>query len=145
MAANLPRYDADGDDDRLAPVAEINVTPFVDVMLVLLIIFMVTAPLMLAGVPVKLPQTTAARQNPPQKPLVVSLTAEKGLYIRTDAVERSDLITRLTALRRTEGDSIAYVRADKSVPYGNVMDILGDIAAAGYSRISLLSERKPGA
>jgi biopolymer transport protein ExbD len=106
---------------------------------------MVTAPLMLAGVPVNLPQTKAAQQNPPQKPLVISLSADRKLYIRSDAIERSELTVRLAALHQEEGDSIVYVRADKSIPYGNVMEILGDIAAAGYGRISLLSERKPGA
>jgi biopolymer transport protein TolR len=141
MSANGPRDFLD-DTDALAPMAEINVTPFVDVMLVLLIIFMVTAPLMLAGVPVKLPQSAAARENPPQKPLVITLSAEGGLYIRSDAVSRADFTVRLAALRGAEGDSIAYVRADKSRPYGDVMEILGIVATAGYNRVSLLSERK---
>jgi biopolymer transport protein TolR len=129
------------DDDDLPPMAEINVTPFVDVMLVLLIIFMVTAPLMLAGVPVKLPQTAAARQNPPQKPLVISITADGALHIRNDAVPEADLVSRLTSLRSSEGDSVAYVRADKAIPYGKVMEVLGNVAASGYERVSLLSER----
>jgi biopolymer transport protein TolR len=131
------------DDDDLPPMAEINVTPFVDVMLVLLIIFMVTAPLMLAGVPVKLPQTAAARQNPPQKPLVISITADGALHIRNDAVSAEDLVSRLVSLRITEGDSVAYVRADKAVAYGKVMEVLGNVTASGYERVSLLSERTP--
>ena len=143
MGANLPKDSLDEDAD-FAPLAEINVTPFVDVMLVLLIIFMVTAPLMLAGVPVKLPQTAAARQNPPEKPLVITLGADGGLHIRNEAVTPDALIARLTALRGTEGDSIAYVRADKSIPYGQVMEVLGNVTSAGYGRVSLLSERKPG-
>jgi TolR protein len=143
MAVRLPRVDFDG-DDGLDPVAEINVTPFVDVMLVLLIIFMVTAPLMLAGVHVNLPQSAAARQNPPQKPLVVSIAADGALSIRSDTVAPAALIERLTALRSTEGDSVAYIRADKAIPYGTVMEVLGDVASAGYGRISLLSERKAG-
>lgn len=143
MGTNLPRDPFDEDAD-FAPLAEINVTPFVDVMLVLLIIFMVTAPLMLAGVPVKLPQTAAARQNPPQKPLVITLGADGRLHIRNEAVALDALIARLAALRSTEGDSVAYVRADKSVPYGQVMDVLGNVTSAGYGRVSLLSERKPG-
>ncbi len=143
MGANLPKDPFDEDAD-FAPLAEINVTPFVDVMLVLLIIFMVTAPLMLAGVPVKLPQTAAARQNPPEKPLVITLGADGGLHIRNEAVTPEALIARLTALRGTEGDSIAYVRADKSIPYGQVMEVLGNVTSAGYGRVSLLSERKPG-
>jgi biopolymer transport protein TolR len=143
MGANMPKDSFDEDAD-FAPLAEINVTPFVDVMLVLLIIFMVTAPLMLAGVPVKLPQTAAARQNPPDKPLVITLGPDGGLHIRKEAVAPDALIARLSALRDAEGDSVAYVRADKSIPYGQVMEVLGNVASAGYGRVSLLSERKPG-
>jgi biopolymer transport protein TolR len=140
MAMNLR---GPGDDDDLAPMAEINVTPFVDVMLVLLIIFMVAAPLMIAGVPVNLPQSAAARQNPPQKPMVVTVSADQGLYIRDEQVARDRLIPRLSELREAEGDAVAYVRADKAIAYGEVMAVLGDVAAAGYSRISLLSQPKP--
>ncbi len=132
-----------GDEDDLAPIAEINVTPFVDVMLVLLIIFMVAAPLMIAGVPVNLPQSAAARQNPPQKPMVVTISPDQGLFIRDEQVARDGLIARLGELRQAEGDAVAYVRADKSIPYGAVMAVLGEVAAAGYTRISLLSQPKP--
>jgi TonB system transport protein ExbD (group 1) len=141
MAMNLSR--GPDDDDNLAPMAEINVTPFVDVMLVLLIIFMVAAPLMIAGVPVNLPQSAAARQNPPQKPMVVTVSADQGLYIRDEQVARDRLIGRLSELREAEGDAVAYVRADKAIPYGEVMTVLGEVAAAGYTRISLLSQPKP--
>jgi biopolymer transport protein TolR len=143
MGATLPEDRFDDDIEDLAPLSEINVTPLVDVMLVLLIIFMVTAPLMIAGVPVKLPETAAARQNPPQKPLVITLAADGALYIRDEAVTFETLIPRLAKLLSAEGDSIAYVRADKSIPYGKVMAVLGDVSAAGFSRISLLSEPKP--
>jgi biopolymer transport protein TolR len=132
------------DEDDLAPMVEINVTPFVDVMLVLLIIFMVAAPLMIAGVPVNLPQSAAARQNPPQKPVVVTISPDQGLYIRDEPVAREGLIARLGALRQAEGDAVAYVRADKAIPYGEVMAVLGEVAAAGYTRISLLSQSKGG-
>jgi biopolymer transport protein TolR len=142
MAMKLP-YGGGDDEDDLAPMAEINVTPFVDVMLVLLIIFMVAAPLMIAGVPVNLPQSAAARQNPPQKPMVVTISPDQGVFIRDEQVERASLMTRLGALRQAEGDAVAYVRADKSIPYGEVMAVLGEVAAAGYTRISLLSQPKP--
>jgi biopolymer transport protein TolR len=132
------------DDDNLAPMSEINVTPFVDVMLVLLIIFMVAAPLMIAGVPVNMPQTAAARQNPPQKPMVVSINAEQAVYIRDEQVTRDRLVARLMELREAEGDAVAYVRADKAIPYGEVMAVLGEVASAGYTRISLLSQSKAG-
>jgi biopolymer transport protein TolR len=131
------------DDEDFGPMAEINVTPLVDVMLVLLIIFMVAAPLMIAGVPVNLPQTAAAKQNPPQKPLVVTLAADAKLYIRDEEVRVDDLEGRLQALHATEGDAIAYVRADKGVSYGSVMEVLGLVGRSGYSRISLLSQPKP--
>jgi biopolymer transport protein TolR len=134
-----------GDDGDLGPMADINVTPLVDVMLVLLIIFMVAAPLMIAGVPVNLPQTAAARQNPPQKPMVVTIAADGGLYIRDEQVSRDNLVPRLQALRASEGDAVAYVRSDKSIPYGEVMEILGRAGEAGYTRISLLSQPKPQA
>ena len=145
MAANLmPSGSGDDDGDSMPPMAEINVTPFVDVMLVLLIIFMVAAPLMIAGVPVNLPQTAAARQNPPQKPMVVSISVDQGIYIRDEQVARENLIPRLSELRQAEGDAVAYVRADKAIPYGQVMEVLGEVASAGYSRISLLSQQKSG-
>jgi biopolymer transport protein TolR len=141
MAMKLSSGGGDDEDD-LAPMAEINVTPLVDVMLVLLIIFMVAAPLMIAGVPVNLPQSAAARQNPPQKPVVVTISPERGLYIRDELVTREKLIPRLSELRQAEGDAVAYVRADKAIPYGEVMAVLGEVASAGYTRISLLSESK---
>ena len=142
MAMKLSNGGGDDEDD-LAPMAEINVTPFVDVMLVLLIIFMVAAPLMVAGVPVSLPQSAAARQKPPQKPVVVTMSADRGLYIRDEAVARDKLIERLAALRQAEGDAAAYVRADKAIPYGEVIAVLGEVAAAGYTQISLLAQPKP--
>jgi biopolymer transport protein TolR len=131
-----------GSEDDLDPMADINVTPFVDVMLVLLIIFMVAAPLMIAGVPVNLPQTAAARQNPPQKPVVVTIAPGSILYLRDERTSRETLFDRLRELRIREGDAVAYVRADKSIPYGEVMEILGGVSEAGYTRISLLSQPK---
>ncbi|MFD0986389.1 ExbD/TolR family protein [Methyloligella solikamskensis] len=126
------------------PMAEINITPMVDVMLVLLIIFMVAAPLMMAGVPVELPQTSATRVSNPQKPMIVSLTADGELYIRDEQVTQDNLIPRLQSLRAEEGDTVVYVRADKASVYGNVMDILGMVGRSGYGRVSLLSQPKPG-
>jgi biopolymer transport protein TolR len=127
------------------PMAEINITPMVDVMLVLLIIFMVAAPLMMAGVPVELPQTSATRVSNPQKPMIVSLTADGELYIRDEQVTQDNLIPRLQSIRSEEGDTVVYVRADKVSVYGDVMDILGMVGQSGYGRVSLLSQPKPGA
>ena len=121
-------------------MAEINVTPMVDVMLVLLVIFMVTAPLLVAGVPVQLPKNSAQRISQPNKPVIVTLAVDGGLYIRDEQVDAASLIPRLSALRSSEGDAVVYLRADKAIPYGEVMELLGRLSASGYQRISLLSQ-----
>jgi biopolymer transport protein TolR len=133
---------AEDDEDTYKPMAEINITPMVDVMLVLLIIFMITAPLLVAGVPVELPNTAAARISQPKKPMIVSLAADGSLYVREEQVSSDTLIPRLQALRASEGDTVVYVRADKSRPYGDVMDVLGRVGQSGYARVSLLSQPK---
>jgi biopolymer transport protein TolR len=144
MAGMVPESELGDDDANFLPLAEINVTPLVDVMLVLLIIFMVAAPLMIAGVPVNLPKSAAAKQNPPQKPMVVTITPEGELYLREEKVERDALPRRLGEVRSAEGDAVAYVRADTSIRYGDVMAVLGEVGAAGYTRISLLSQPLTG-
>jgi biopolymer transport protein TolR len=111
-------------------------------MLVLLIIFMVTAPLLVAGVPVELPNTSAARMSQPKKPVIVSLSGDGSLFIREDQVSRDTLIPRLQKLRSAEGDAVVYVRADKNRAYGEVMDMLGRVGQSGYARVSLLSQPK---
>jgi biopolymer transport protein TolR len=134
----------DGDDEGgYRPMAEINITPMVDVMLVLLIIFMVAAPLMVAGVPVELPKTSAARVGQVKKPMIVTLTADGKLQIRNDFVSRDELIPKLKELRATEGDAVVYVRSDGKNAYGDVMEILGRVGESGYGRVSLLSQPKP--
>ena len=133
---------AEDDEDAYKPMAEINITPMVDVMLVLLIIFMVTAPLLVAGVPVELPNTAAARISQPKKPMIVSLAADGSLYVREEQVSSDTLIPRLQALRASEGDTVVYVRADKSRTYGDVMEVLGRVGQSGYARVSLLSQPK---
>jgi biopolymer transport protein TolR len=134
-----------GDDDDVAykPMAEINITPMVDVMLVLLIIFMVAAPLMVAGVPVELPKTSAARVGQSKKPMVVTLTADGRLQIRNEFVNHDRLVPRLQEIRAGEGDAVIYVRGDKNVAYGDVMEILGLVGQSGYARVSLLSQHSP--
>ncbi|MEM7191535.1 MAG: biopolymer transporter ExbD [Pseudomonadota bacterium] len=126
------------------PISEINITPMVDVMLVLLIIFMITAPLLVAGVPVELPSTSAAKVSQPKKPMIVSLGPDGSIYIRDSEVTIDTLIPKLIALRAAEGDTVVYVRGDKNRPYGEVMDILGQVGKSGYSRVSLLSQPKAG-
>lgn len=141
MSMNSASLGDDGGEYK--PLAEINVTPFVDVMLVLLIVFMVAAPLMVQGVPVDLPKTSATKMAKVQKPMVVTLSADGNLYIRDEQVARNNLVNRLIAMRSNEGDSVVYVRADRSIPYGEVMEILGRVGQTGYQRVSLLSQPSP--
>ncbi len=129
-----------GEEAEYRPISEINITPMVDVMLVLLIIFMITAPLLVAGVPVELPNTSAARISQPKKPVIVSLGGDGSLYIRDEQVSQDTLIPKLQSLRSAEGDAVVYVRADKKRAYGEVMEILGRVGQSGYARVSLLSQ-----
>jgi biopolymer transport protein ExbD len=138
---NLEPGESEHDGD-LGAFSDINITPFVDVMLVLLIIFMVTAPLMMAGVPVKLPATSATKENPPPNPLVVTIAEDASLYVRNEQVSREGLTRKLADIHAAEGDVIAYVRADKVIAYGDVMAILGEIGKAGFTHISLLTQAK---
>jgi biopolymer transport protein TolR len=132
-------YPPDDEDDLYQPLAEINITPFVDVVLVLLIIFIITAPLMTAGVPVELPDTSAVRLSQPKKPMV-TLAADGGLYIRDEQVAAEAFVGRLASLRAEEGDAVVYVRADKKNSYGAVMELLSRVGEGGYQRVSLLSQ-----
>jgi biopolymer transport protein TolR len=133
----------DDDDGGYKPMAEINITPMVDVMLVLLIIFMVAAPLMVAGVPVELPKTSAARVGQSKKPMVVTLTADGRIQIRDEFVDRGRLVSRLQELRAAEGDGVVYVRGDRKAVYGDVMEVLGLVGQSGSGRVSLLSQHSP--
>jgi biopolymer transport protein TolR len=132
-----------GDEDGYKPLAEINVTPFVDVMLVLLIIFMVAAPLMVQGVPLELPKTSASKLGAIKKPMVVSLSTDGKLYIRDEEVTAQTLVPRLMDIKSKEGDGVIYVRADRKIAYGDVMELLGRVGESGFSRVSLLSQPSP--
>lgn len=144
MAMQLGGHFPDEHDDAgYKPMAEINITPFVDVMLVLLIIFMVAAPLLVQGVPVDLPSTSAAKLAQTKKPMVVTLAADGNLYIRDEAVTRGGFVDRLRQVRQAEGDTVVYVRADKKSAYGEVMEVLGRVGDSGYARVSLLSQPSP--
>lgn len=139
--AMSPRQTLGGRDDLVyRPSAEINVTPLVDVTLVLLIIFMVAAPLMMTGVRVDLPRTSAGKIGQVKKPVIVTVAPDGSVYIRNENVAPDDLAARLDALRAAEGDAIVYIRADKGTDYGEVMDMLGRVNSAGYNRISLLAQ-----
>ncbi|NQZ14983.1 MAG: protein TolR [Alphaproteobacteria bacterium] len=122
------------------PMAEINVTPFVDVMLVLLIVFMVAAPLLTAGVPIDLPDSEAkALSQEDNTPLEVSLEPDGTIYVGDTEVKRSRLIQILGVKANNDPDKRIYIRADKSMDYGKVMDVLGSINKAGFQKVALIS------
>ena len=118
----------------------INITPLVDVMLVLLIIFMVTAPMLTVGVPVDLPKTQAAQMNDSVEPRVVSVNAKGETYIQEALVPMSAMIDRLKAITNNNPEAKIYVRGDQKIAYGKVMEVMGAIAAAGFQKVSLIAE-----
>jgi biopolymer transport protein TolR len=122
-------------------MAEINVTPFVDVMLVLLIIFMVAAPLLTVGVPVELPKTAAqALPQDTEEPLTVTLASDGTVLIQATEVPRDDLVNRLRAIAAERSDDRVYLRADGTVPYESVAQIMGALNAGGFSSIGLVTD-----
>ena len=139
MAVRLPPS-GEASEDRYQPLAEINVTPMVDVMLVLLIIFMVTAPLLTVGVPLDLPKTTAAELQQPKEPIVLSLDREGGTFIGNEPVVAADLKDRLVQLAAEDPERIVYVRGDRAISYAQLMDALGLVNTAGFTKVSLLAE-----
>ena len=125
---------------RHRPMGEINVTPFVDVMLVLLIVFMVTAPLLTVGVEVDLPKTQAGQVNADAAPLVVSMKADGSLYLQEAEVDSDALVPRLQAISEANPDIRIFVRGDAAVTYGEILGIMGRIQAAGFSRVALVAK-----
>jgi biopolymer transport protein TolR len=125
---------------RHQPLAEINVTPFVDVMLVLLIVFMVTAPLLTVGVPVELPKTEAAQLVDRDEPLIVSVSADGRIFLQETERSLESLLATLTAVRTERPDAAVYVRGDKTIAYGEVMRVMGALVKAGITKLSLVAE-----
>jgi biopolymer transport protein TolR len=126
---------------RAQPMAEINVTPFVDVMLVLLIIFMVAAPLLTVGVPVDLPKTAAsALPGDNEEPLTVTLTSDGRVQIQTTDVVREELIGKLRAIASERSSDRVFLRADGAIPYAQVMQIMGALNAGGFSNVGLVTD-----
>ena len=122
-------------------MAEINVTPFVDVMLVLLIIFMVAAPLMVVGVPVELPKTAAsALPTEQEEPLTITLTADGLTLIQTTETAGEELIPKLRAIAAERADDKVFLRADGSIPYDRVMQVMGALNAGGFRNIGLVTD-----
>jgi biopolymer transport protein TolR len=127
----VPRYSA---------MADINMTPFIDVILVLLIIFMVAAPLLTSGVAVDLPQAKAGALNVEQKPISITLNDQGELFLMDEQVSAADFAEKLKALSKDNADARVYVRASKVVAYGKVADIMGQLTAAGYKKVALVTE-----
>ncbi|MCI5060792.1 MAG: protein TolR [Alphaproteobacteria bacterium] len=139
MGANLNSGKTQG-RQSYRPMAEINVTPFVDVMLVLLVVFMVAAPLLTAGVPIDLPDSKAkALQEEDNKPLEVSLDKEGKIYVGDTEVKQVRLVSLLASLTNNDPDRRIYIRADEDLDYGEVMGILGAINGAGFKKVALIS------
>jgi biopolymer transport protein ExbD len=138
MGASITEIGLDDDDD-LAENHEINVTPFIDVILVLLIIFMVAAPLSTVDLPVDLPSSTATPQKKPDKPTYVSIKADLAVAIGENTVKRVDLVRSLDAMPDAGKDRFIFLRADRAVPYGEMMDVLEILRAGGYSKIKLVA------
>ncbi len=126
------------------PLSEINVTPFVDVMLVLLIVFMITAPLLTVGVPVDLPKTKAKSIAESEEPLVITVDAEGTVFIQDTEVEIDKLVPRLKAITENKADTRIYLRGDKNIDYGRVMEVMGTVNIAGFTRVALIAELPKG-
>ena len=144
MAMTMKRIDRRARRGRAHQMSDINVTPFVDVMLVLLIVFMVTAPLLTVGVPVDLPKTKAQALGQDREPLSVTIRNSGRIYLQNTPVSDEDLIPKLTAIAANGYDQRIFVRGDKSVDYGRVMQVMAEISAAGFTHIGLVTDvQKP--
>jgi len=130
---------------RTRPIAEINVTPMVDVMLVLLVIFMITAPLLTAGVQVDLPKTGAGAVKGQDEPISVSIDRRGRIFIQETEVTLDTLAPRLAAITENNRDVRVFVRGDQGIPYGQVMSVIGAVHAAGFGKVALLTQPPEGA
>ena len=150
MAANVVSASSGGRGrrgrGRRAVMSEINVTPFVDVMLVLLIVFMVSAPLLTVGVPLDLPQSQAKSLDQDREPLTVSVNVQGQIFLQNSEIKPEDLVPKLKAITDARGglDERIYVRGDKKVDYGTMMRVMGRLSAAGYHRVALVTEVEQG-
>jgi biopolymer transport protein ExbD len=138
MGASLADTELDDDAD-FAETHEINVTPFIDVILVLLIIFMVAAPLSTVDLPIDLPSSTAIPQKKPDKPTYVSIKSDLAVAIGENLVKRVDLVRSLDAMANADKEHPIFLRADRAVPYGELMDVLEILRAGGYAKIKLVA------
>ena len=133
MAFNLKRSERE-------PMSEINVTPFVDVMLILLIIFMVTAPLLTVGVQVDLPETSADTLPEESEPLTLTINSKGEVFIQETKIEFNNLIKKILAVSNNRTDTRIYVRGDKTINYGRVLEVMGILSGSGFTKVALISE-----
>ena len=136
LGAHAPRLRG----SRLAPMSEINVTPMVDVMLVLLVIFMITAPLLTVGLQIDLPETRSQNLPGQDEPLEVTINADGQIYIQETEVELEDVVSRLVAITDNKRDTRIFVRGDRNINYGRVMQVMGAIDTAGFRRLALVTK-----
>src|SRR5437588_3221606 len=129
---------------RYRPMSEINVTPLVDVMLVLLVVFMVTAPLLTVGGPVDLPQTQALPINEPKEPTVITVDKDGAIFIQETSVPIDTLVAKLQAITGANPEAVLYVKGDKAINYGRVLEVMSLVTAAGFHKVSLLAEPVKG-
>jgi len=146
MSSNqFDTFSGKGRKRRHQAMSEINVTPFVDVMLVLLIVFMVTAPLLTVGVPLDLPETKSQTVQGNDEPLVVSVNAEGQVFLEDLEIELEGLVAKLRAVTGAKADQRIFVRGDKDVSYGRVLQVMGEIHEAGFTRVAMVSAGLPKA
>ena len=150
MAASVVKAASGGGkrrNRRRAVMSDINVTPFVDVMLVLLIVFMVSAPLLTVGVPLDLPQSQAKSLDQDREPLTVSVNVQGQVFLQNSEIKVDDLVAKLKAITDARGggvDERIFVRGDKKVDYGTMMQVMGRLSAAGFRRVALVTEVEQG-
>ena len=140
MAVSLDSSGSGRGRSKWKPKAEINVTPFVDVMLVLLIVFMITAPLLTVGIPVDLPETEARNLPAGEEPLTISINAEGVIFLQETEVELEELGPRLTAIAGTGYSSRIFIRADDHVAYGDVARVMARVNTAGFNNLGLVTD-----
>jgi biopolymer transport protein TolR len=129
---------------RRTPISQINVTPFVDVMLVLLVIFMITAPLLTVGVQVDLPETEAGPIRGDDEPLSITLTQDNVIFLQETEVQLEDLVAKLMAISDRRTDVRIFLRADENLPYGRVMAVMGTVNRAGFKKVALVTKLDKG-
>ena len=129
---------------RYSAMSEINVTPFVDVMLVLLVVFMITAPLLTVGVPIDLPKTAASNLQGSEEPLTVSINDKGKIYLQKTLVKQEELVARMLAISENLTSRRIFVRGDRLVDYGTVMEVMGSLNAAGFNKVALVTEAPGG-